>query len=167
MKLKLNGNDIEVADNVKYLGLIIDQQMTFQQHINYVYGKASKKLGYLTFLCSYKGIRSSFSVYNLLYSTIIRPSLEYACAFWNGAAESHKKRLERIQRIAMCRILGVMNSTAYDTVNVIAQIPPLELQRQEEVKLYHKCIRWSSKFPGHNLTMAYQLWRINHDIESD
>ncbi|ETO08960.1 hypothetical protein RFI_28428 [Reticulomyxa filosa] len=49
--------NIEEADYVKYLGLFVDQQMTFQQHINYVYGKASKKLGYLTFLCSYKGIR--------------------------------------------------------------------------------------------------------------
>ncbi|ETO06342.1 hypothetical protein RFI_31054, partial [Reticulomyxa filosa] len=33
-------------DHVKYLGLIVDQQMTFQQQINYVYGKAEKKLGF-------------------------------------------------------------------------------------------------------------------------
>ncbi|ETN99750.1 hypothetical protein RFI_37717, partial [Reticulomyxa filosa] len=106
MKLKLDGSNIEETDYVKYLGLIVDQQMTFQQHVNYVYGKAAKKFGYLTFLCSYKGICPSLSLYNLLYITIIRPSLEYACAFWNGAADSHKNRLERIQRVAMCGILG-------------------------------------------------------------
>ncbi|ETN98356.1 hypothetical protein RFI_39154 [Reticulomyxa filosa] len=32
MELNLNGNDIEEADHVKYLGLIIDSQMTYQQH---------------------------------------------------------------------------------------------------------------------------------------
>ncbi|ETN99995.1 hypothetical protein RFI_37463, partial [Reticulomyxa filosa] len=56
MKLKLDSSNIEEADYVKYLGLIVDQQMTFQQHINYVYSKAAKEL------------RPSLSVYNLLYT---------------------------------------------------------------------------------------------------
>ncbi|ETO07224.1 hypothetical protein RFI_30168 [Reticulomyxa filosa] len=30
-----------------------------------------------------------------------------------------------------------------------------------KVKLYHKCIRWNSKFPDHNLAIAYQLWQNN------
>jgi len=130
MHLKLNGIDIIEAEHVKYLGLIMDSQLTYQQHVSYVYGKTSKKLGYLTFLCSYKGIRPSLSVYNILYKAIIRPSLEYGCAFWNGAPESYKKRLEKIQRIAVCRILGVMNATAYHTINMTSQFPPLEFRRK-------------------------------------
>ena len=166
--LKLNGNDIEDSEHVKYLGLILDNKMTFKKHINYVYGKVARKLGYLTFLCSYKGIRPSLSVYNLLYKTIIAPSLEYACAFWNGAGHHHKRRLDRIQRVAMCRILGVMNSTAYDTVNVIAQVPPLELRRQqEEVKVLHKCVKWSQIFPEHNLVQGYNLWKSYHEFKDD
>jgi len=141
MKLKLQQSVLQECDHVKYLGLFLDSHMTYAKHINYVYGKAARKLGYLTYLCSYKGIRPSLSIYNLLYKTIIRPGLEYACAFWNGAAETHKRKLERIQRIAMCRILGVMHQTAYDTVNVISQLPPLEFRRQqEEVKIYEKCV---------------------------
>jgi hypothetical protein len=169
MDLKLNSTQIQEAEYVKYLGLIIDSKMTFQQHINYIYGKTARKLGYLTFLCSYKGIRPSMSVYNLLYKTIIRPSLEYASAFWNAAAaDCHKRKLERIQRIALCRILGVMNSTAYETVNVISQIPPLELRRQqEEVKLYQKCVRLSKKLPDHNLIQGYNLWKRYHEIKTN
>ncbi|ETO15517.1 hypothetical protein RFI_21848 [Reticulomyxa filosa] len=60
MKLKLDGKDIEETDQIFII--FVDQQMTFLQYINYIYGKASKKLGYLTFLCSYKGIRPSLSV---------------------------------------------------------------------------------------------------------
>ncbi|ETO01859.1 hypothetical protein RFI_35580 [Reticulomyxa filosa] len=35
MKLKFDGKGIEEAEHVKYLGLIVDQQMTFQQYINF------------------------------------------------------------------------------------------------------------------------------------
>ncbi|ETO34127.1 hypothetical protein RFI_02967, partial [Reticulomyxa filosa] len=99
----------------EYLELFIDSHMTYS------------KLGYLTYLCLYKGARPSLSTYSLLYKTIIRPSFEYASAFWNGAADIHKRRLERIQRIAMCRIFSVMNQAAYDTVNAISQLHHLEL----------------------------------------
>ncbi|ETO33162.1 hypothetical protein RFI_03948 [Reticulomyxa filosa] len=112
LQLNLQGTPITETDNVRYLGLIMDSQLNYNRHLNYVYGKASRNVGYLTFLCSYKGIRPSLSVYTLLFKTIIRHSLEYACAFWNGAAEIHKKKLELIQRISMCRILGVIHATA-------------------------------------------------------
>ena len=146
----------------------MDSHLTYQQHVNYVYGKAARKLGYLTFLCSHKGIKPSLSVYNLLYKTIIRPGMEYGCAFWNAAAVSYKSKLDRIQRIAMCKILGVMQTTAYDTVNILTQVPPLEFRRrQEEVKLYHRCIKMSTRFPTHNLVQAYSLWKEHRNFDEN
>ena len=50
LNVQVNNVQIQEADNVKYLGLILDSGLTFQKHVNYVYGKAAKKLGYLTFL---------------------------------------------------------------------------------------------------------------------
>ena len=80
--------------------------------------------------------------------------------------KSTKENIGKDQRLAFCRILGVMKSTAYDTVNVISQIPPLELRRQqEEVKLFHRCKKYSERFPRHNLSVAYQLWKNNHHFE--
>ncbi|ETO08780.1 hypothetical protein RFI_28612 [Reticulomyxa filosa] len=140
LKIKLDNTDIKEKDQVKYLGLIIDSKLTYKQHL-------------------------SLSVYKLLFKTIILPILEYGCPFWNGTSEVYKKKLERIQRIALCRILGVMSWTAYDTVNMMAQMPPLELRRQqEEVKLYHRCIQISEQLPEHNLTLAYRLWEQNHNV---
>ena len=117
-----------------------------------MYGKAARKLGYLTFFCLYKGIRPILSVYNLLYKAIIRPSLEYACAFWNGAAESHKRRLERIQRIAMCRILGVMNSTAYCQHHLAAPSIGIKTttRRSEAVPQMHSVVDQTSSTQSHS-----------------
>ena len=97
MKFSINTTLIQESSCVKYLGLIMDQQLNYKEHVNYVYRKAAKNLGYLKYLCSFKGVKPSLSVYNLLYKTIIRPTLEYACPFWNGAADTNKKKLESIQ----------------------------------------------------------------------
>ena len=162
MKFKLNGGVIKETESVKYLGLIMDKHLSYEEHINYILGKSMRKLGYLTYLCAYKGIRPSMSAYMLIYNAVIRPSLEYACAFWNCAAEAHKKKLERVQRLAICRILGVMKATSYETCNMMAQIPPLELRRrQEEIKLFHKCVKYSVRAPEHNLIKAYMYWKEN------
>ncbi|ETN99935.1 hypothetical protein RFI_37532 [Reticulomyxa filosa] len=81
--------------------------------------------------------------------------------------------VEYLQMIENAKSGNVQSPWCYEIDSVrhsgcISQTPPLELRRhQEKVKLYHKCIRWNNKFPDHNLAMAYQLWRINHDIESD
>ncbi|ETO36821.1 hypothetical protein RFI_00241 [Reticulomyxa filosa] len=72
---------------VKYLGLFLDSHMTYSKHVNYSYGKAARKFGYLTYLCSYKGIRPNLYIYNLLYKIIIRES-RVCIAFWNGAADT-------------------------------------------------------------------------------
>ncbi|ETO10708.1 hypothetical protein RFI_26669, partial [Reticulomyxa filosa] len=58
------------------------------------------------------------------------PSLEYACAFWNDAADCHKRRLERIQRISMSN-----------------------------------CVRLSEKFPDHDLTLGYRIWKLAWKID--
>ncbi|ETO36040.1 hypothetical protein RFI_01022, partial [Reticulomyxa filosa] len=83
----------------------------------------------------------SLSVYNLLYKAIIRPSLEYACAFWNSA-DCYKRKLK--------------GSKEYQYV---------ESLEQEEVKLFQKCVRWNDKFTNHNLTLGYQLWKSNHEFK--
>src|ERR1700733_6033649 len=96
MQLQLLGSNLNEIKQVKYLGLIVDSNLTYKQHINYVFAKANRKLGYLSYLCSYKGIRPSLSAYYILYKTIIRSILEYACSFWNGAADVHKSKLDKI-----------------------------------------------------------------------
>ncbi|ETO35193.1 hypothetical protein RFI_01881 [Reticulomyxa filosa] len=88
----------------KYLGLFLDSHMTCSKHVNYVY--------------TYVHIKVSGQVYpHIIYYTRQSVRVLSMHLHWNGAADIHKKKLERIQRVAMCRILGVMNQTAYDAVN--------------------------------------------------
>ncbi len=157
--LRLNGAPLEETETVKYLGLVIDRQLTYKQHVEYLYGKCARKLRFLSFLCSYKGIRPQLNAYLHLYKSIIRTALEYASPFWNSAAKCHKQRLDRIQHSALRRILGCMRQASGEVVEMILQMPPLELRRQQEtVRLKQRCMRMKQCFPEHNLSCALDEW---------
>jgi ribonuclease HI len=155
----LEGVPIDFTDTVKYLGVVLDSHLTYRQHVEYVCGKAIKKATYLNYLCAHRRVRPNFKVFRTLYKTMVRPCMEYASAFWNGASTRVKKRLDRIQRTSLTRILGCYRTTSYDVVNILANLEPLEMRRmQEEVKLLHRCIRYREAYPQHNLVQAHDIW---------
>lgn len=41
------GEMLEVVDNIKYLGVIIDKHLSFRKHAAYIGGKVGSKLGVL------------------------------------------------------------------------------------------------------------------------
>ena len=161
--LTLGNTVLQLTPSFKYLGLILDQHLTFREHVEYVLAKASRNLGLITYLCKFPTAKPTLSAYLNLYKSIVRPCMEYASAFWNLASKSVKQRLERIQRTALVRILGVMYQSSYDELNVICQIPPLEMRRQQEaVRLFHRAMLYHKKEPRHNLSRAFGFWRETH-----
>ena len=48
MNIKINGNKLEKCDNYKYLGVIFDNNLSWQPHIEYICGKISKACGALS-----------------------------------------------------------------------------------------------------------------------
>lgn len=91
------GNDtIPIQDNAKYLGVILDKKLTFKNHID----ETRKKCIRITrALWPLLNKRSSLNLKNknLIYKSIIRPSLIYACPVWYKAARTHLKKLQILQ----------------------------------------------------------------------
>lgn len=89
-------SNIEWSSVVKYLGVLLDRRLTFNQHCTYVAEKALKavKLFY-----SLLNRRSSLSTRNktAFYKLCIRPIMTYAAPIIITAAKSHKKRLQVVQ----------------------------------------------------------------------
>ena len=42
--VELNGQKVEVVDSFKYLGTVVDQKLTFTQHVDFVFKKAQQRL---------------------------------------------------------------------------------------------------------------------------
>ena len=47
LKLTVGDRPIERVSSTKYLGVILDKHLNFEEHVSFVHKKASKKLGIL------------------------------------------------------------------------------------------------------------------------
>lgn len=87
--LILNGSPLQKTDTFKYLGVIIDKNLTWKNHINIVCKKISKNIGILSKLRHYLDTDSLKQVY---YS-LIYPYLQYGLIIWGN---TYKTRLNQL-----------------------------------------------------------------------
>ena len=103
--LRVEDHDIQRVDSFKLLGLIIDSNLRWSKHVEFICSKASQRLHYLKILK-----RSGLSIDDLLYfyCTVIRTILEYACPAWHtNLTLEDTSCLEDVQKRALSIIFGL------------------------------------------------------------
>lgn len=91
----LNNQLISRLHSIRDLGVIVDDKLLFDQHVNSIVTKASKALGFIlrTTACF-----RSLKPVKILYCSFVRSHLEYASQVWNPQYEIYKSRIEGVQR---------------------------------------------------------------------
>ena len=89
--ISYNETPLKRSTSFKYLGVYIDQSLSFNDHINHIMGKVSKRLG--LFRC----IRGSISmgVAERLYKAMVLPIFDYCDVVWQGCGQVNSDTLER------------------------------------------------------------------------
>ena len=77
---ELDGHPLECLPQVKDLGVIVSSDLTWSKHIEAIVAKANKTLGLIKRLLK---DTSDLKVRKILYCTLVRPILEYACNLWS------------------------------------------------------------------------------------
>ena len=76
-KVYLNGSEISIVSNTKFLGIQIDNKLSWNDHVNYISKKVSRNVGVLNILNFLpKDILLS------LYYTLIYPFIIYCIVIW-------------------------------------------------------------------------------------
>ena len=93
---KLRENIIPIAKEEKDLGVVIQENLSPEKHINRIFGDTFMML---------RNMRMAFhfldkAMMRKTITTMIRPELEYAEVIWSPHKKKHVLKLERIQRIA-------------------------------------------------------------------
>ena len=101
-ELVINNVNIDMVDNTKFLGVFIDQNLSFHKHIHYIKGKVSRGIGIL-YKC--KPLLNENSL-KILYNAIIYPYFTYCIEVWGSTYTTYTDVLSKIQKRAIRIITG-------------------------------------------------------------
>lgn len=92
-EIKFGNSFIKKIDKVKYLGLIIDQNLTWTDHIRFISSKVSAVIGIITKL------RHSLPRHILLniYHSFINCHFQYLILIWGASYRTHLHKLQTLQ----------------------------------------------------------------------
>ena len=103
--LSLNSIVLDEVKSDKYIGVILDNKLSFNQHIDEIVNKTTKLLN----LCRRNLHMCDNHTKEIAYKTIVRPHLEYASTAWNPYTARNIDKIESIQRRAARFILRNYN----------------------------------------------------------
>ena len=115
----------------KDLGVIVDQKLSFEEHVNKKVAKANSILGIIK--RSFKNIDAES--FNFLYKALVRPILEYGQPAWYPQYEREADALEAVQRRATCLVTGTKEWMYCDRLKHL-KLPTLKHRRLRGDMIY-------------------------------
>ena len=103
----IGGSEVEMVDNVKYLGVQIDRHLSWEEHIHFVRSKVSRATGFL------KYARKLLPQDTLckMYRGIVEPHLRYCCSVWGACGGTRLQVLQKLQN----RAARIVTNSSYDS----------------------------------------------------
>lgn len=91
----INNQQLLNVDSILDLGVVFDNKLTFQLHIDFIMPKAYSMLAFVK-----RNSKEFTNPYTrkLLYVTFVRSKLEYGSIIWNPLYDVHSSRIERLQK---------------------------------------------------------------------
>lgn len=121
-KIKIFSSVVKWQPECKYLGFILEKQMTFRKHINYVIERANVAVRTLYPLISR---RSKLHTKNklMIYKLAIRPIFTYASPAFIDIAACHIQRLQRFQNKILRMVLNKSRFERTELIHKEADVP--------------------------------------------
>ena len=131
--------------NFKFLGHVIDEHLTWRDHINHIHSKISSG--------NYALARSKYflpqSVRLLLYNSLVKPHLEYGILAWGGVRNSLMKKIIITQKKAVRNIAGKHSRAHSDPL-----FQSLGILKVNDLFKYN-CATFMQKFVNSNLPSSF------------
>ena len=82
------------SHNCKLLGVHIDQELSFNDHVDYVCKKLAQRIGILRYVRHYLPFNERRDFYN----AIIKPVMMYGSLIWGSTSTNNLRRVFRLQK---------------------------------------------------------------------
>ena len=158
----LTKHTLATTDQHRYLGVLLDKQLSWPPHISNIVSKASQTLNFLKRNLS----KCSTAIKAFAYLTMVRPIMEYASAVWDPFYVKDVQQLEKVQCQAARWALNDYRYTSSVTL-MLKQLswPTLMLRhRISRLSILYKAIhqQLSLTIPSYYLPPTIQSTRQYH-----
>ena len=129
---------LDIVSSYKYLGVVLDSDLSWNNHVNHVLRKVARKI----FALRIAGPQLTWKSRRLFYTGVIQPDLEYgSTAFSSSLSAREKARLLQASRKAICAIARASPWTPLAPLLHTLHIAPLQLRFDLKLLiLTHRCI---------------------------
>ena len=104
-KVTINNHTISPEDNLKYLGVPLDNKLSWKPHVQSVKTQLSRVCGILSKLKHY----TTIPVLKVVYNSLIHPYLNYSILNWGRASNATIQPLTKLQNKAI-KMINAINS---------------------------------------------------------
>lgn len=132
IKVVMNNVELNRLKNIKLLGVIIDERLSFFAHIRHAIQKATRVY---KALCLY--VRPTWGLHpdnvETIYRCVIEPIVTYAAGIWGKTAErpTAKKLLTSFQRLFAIKVIRGFRTISATSACALAYLTPLHLKVKE------------------------------------
>ena len=153
--LCLNGQPMDRVSHYKYLGVILTDDLSWSVHINEITSKARKVIGLI-----YRQFYSMSSISSLiqLYTSLVRPHLEYASQVWDPFMVKDIQKLESVQKFALRMCYKSWGSTYSENLQ-LSTLPELSFRRKYlSLCYFYNLINGRFEFPENPATLRQSIY---------
>ena len=163
VSLMLYNQTLELKKQVKYLGIIFQDNGIYSAHARYVQEKCLKRINVLRML---KGSNWGMSQDALLslYRALIRPIIEYGMEIYFNCSDSTLKIIETLQHECLRICTGALRSTPIDCLQHYCNEMPLKIKFQQLCLYYRAHLSTFTDHPTAAITIDswQERWPDDH-----
>ena len=126
--LDISGEKVEQSQHIKILGVTLDENLNFKDHLRSVCKKVASKIGVIRRLKNLIPVNAKL----LLYKSAIMPHLTYCHLVWHFCTASDNRKLERLQERAL-RLVYNTTAESYDALLKRAKLTTLQNRRLQDI----------------------------------
>ena len=146
-RIQINDIPIKFVSTVKFLGLIFDSKLTWNDHIQYLLDKSKSKINLLRSLSGHTWGASKKAMMSI-YRALIRSRLDYGSQIFHTASKSALGKLETIQTTCLRLSCGAIRTTPTNALQQECGEMPLHLRRHKLLLQYTIKIKANTKNPA-------------------
>ena len=154
--LRYMGQTLELSRKVRYLGVMVNDTLTWREH---VFQQVRKAKSNMNMVCRMVGPTWGLTpvVVKWIYEAIVIPRITFGAAIWWRTANmiTVRTKLDSVQGIALRRIYGAMRTAPIRALEIIVNIPPLHIRIKELAM--RTMLRLQS----------WEHWRESHESQLD